>query len=40
MISGGTPPVAKLTNLAIGFKPNSRAFFSLMTMAAAAPSLV
>ncbi len=40
MISGGTPPTAKLTKRAIGFSPSSRAFFSDITSAAAAPSLV
>ena len=40
MISGGTPPTAKLTNRAIGFSPSSLAFLSDMTIAAAAPSLV
>ncbi len=32
MISGGTPPTAKLTKRAIGFRPSSLAFFSDMTM--------
>ena len=40
MISGGTPPAAKLTNRAIGFKPSSRALRSDITSATAAPSLV
>ena len=40
MISGGTPPAAKLTKRAIGFRPSSRALRSDITSAAAAPSLV